>query len=89
MYLFLTRDYLAPGHINYRPRLLSFKAFKLHLAVHQAIMIKRIERLVLHPIEALFAWALAHVLLLVAQDLPELLLALGQDRAGGRLFHVL
>mgnify|MGYP007038725963 CR=1 FL=1 len=43
----------------------------------------------LHPFKALLTWALAHVLLLIAQDLPELLLALGQDGPGRRLFHVL
>ena len=52
-------------------------------------MIKRIKRLVLHPIKALLTRALAHVLLLVRKDLPELLLALRQDGASGRLFHVL
>ena len=89
MDFFLAWDYLAPRHIYYWPRLLSFKTLKLHLAVHQAIMVERIERLVLHPIKALFARALAHVLLLVWKDLPELLLALWEDGAGGRLFHVL
>ena len=52
-------------------------------------MVERIEGLVLHPVKALLGWALAHVLLLVGQDLTELLLALREDRAGGRLFHVL
>ena len=45
-------------------------------------MVERVEGLVLHPVEALLGWALAHVLLLVGQDLPELLLALRKDRAG-------
>ena len=82
MHLFLTRNYLAPRHIYYWPRLLSFKSFKLHLAVHQAIMVERIERLVLNPVQTLFAGTLAHMLLLVAQDLAKLFLALGEDGSG-------
>ena len=45
-------------------------------------MVKRIERLVLHLVKTLFAWTLAHMLLLVAQDLAKLLLTLREDGAG-------